>query len=711
MKNLFFLIFAHLFLFTCIEKIIAVNAVLESITTQYPMIVQTTSQIKANKSIPQKFRGDWFSKTTGEWEISFQDSLAIYKKQIWSYADINFKSVNGFILLKNNVSEIKLFVKYKNSDFCLIGEEPESMITCCKEKLRLKNHQDSIPFESPIFKTEDSVVLSGYLKGYNPKSKIKTGLLVNENIIKGERNVSLFKISENGSFSIKLPIYYPHEVRMMIDTLSSNVFLEPGKNLFVMIDLQNGEKLFMGESAGLNIDLISLRQINTLEELKMDPPLNMKAYQIKEIDIKYKTAIRFIATIGSYGRLKDPYHEKLDAEMFEFYNSGLLNNPLSIISKEYFIFVYLFKGTGLNGPYTIIEIAKELENSGYHFTDEELQLIDAAKKIELLQNELRALNKKYGEQFGEISMKYAGKLPNFIEEFKLSNGETITKINYDSILFCKNITLTEEEKVVLNALKTFDETELYKECIKFEERYSIKSQVFMHKHLSFINNIYRKKVKESRKDILKKITELEKVQFILDILTAQEFDRTIWENDSLIESPGIKDKISTPLIMDYLSNCCKKNDKGIQSINDIQKKEANLVFDSLTNKYRGKVMYITFWEGKNSIINKYEQSNYKAILYKTEQLKKELDQKDIVFMYIASPRTSKDTLTKIVSEFKGEHYQLSKDEWNYLKVKFQLIGDQNNVLINKKGAIVYFNLMYWKELLKYELLKHINEEE
>jgi hypothetical protein len=107
--------------------------------------------LKSHAMLSEDISGSWFNSESGEWEISFFDTLAVFKKQIWSYGILNLKRGKGTIELRNGSSNLQLHVKKGKNDSYLIGESPESMKNCTRNDGLMTTIKavDDTPYELP----------------------------------------------------------------------------------------------------------------------------------------------------------------------------------------------------------------------------------------------------------------------------------------------------------------------------------------------------------------------------------------------------------------------------------------------------------------------------------------------------------------------------------------------------------------------------------
>jgi thiol-disulfide isomerase/thioredoxin len=719
-------------------------------------------QLKAMKSyaaLSEDISGSWFNSESGDWEIGFFDTLAVYKKQIWSYGSLNLKKGNGTIELRNNSSILQLHVKKGKNDAYMIGESPKSMKNFTRNDKWMTSVKpvDDKPYELPLFKL-DTAIYSGYIKGYTPRHGGKTGLVAVNDIITGEQSSFLFTISENGYFLVKVPMYYPHEVFVRSDFYNGSVILEPGKELFQMIQPGKGKRFnyFMGELARLNSEWIKLNQSNSVylakrneiqdKVLELSPAeykayckelsqkekdkleqdivklnLSAKAQQIRKIEIEYEFATKMLSynmEFQSAYRIKNKIPDTvrtlavkpkaLPFGFYDFLNNEMVNNPIAVLSNEYHYFLSYIRF--IDGLYTsakelnFAEIAMELEKTGYVLSDKEKEFIKVNKDYADYMATF-----EYKDQATEFYKKYNDNIKELVTEKKL---EHISVAAIEEYLLEKGISLSEKEKVLIEELKIKDSAEASVRMRKFTKENPTAFSDFFNDHRTFTTNYLTEQRRKTMEENLEKHMNI-KVGFATDILKSREISRSIVSELTPLSDAQLQEfqkKITTPFIAEYVSLCneqakteieANKNNKG-SIFNEAPTTEGDKVFEEIMKKYLGKVVYVDFWATWCGPC--------RSGIERIKPLKEEMADQDIVFVYITNPSSPKQTYENMIPGIKGEHYRLSQDEWNYISAKFKISGIPHIALIGKKGEIINPHLSYMSnEQLKKLLEKHIME--
>lgn len=711
--------------------------------------------------LPKELYGDWFSTTTGDWSLSIQHKYIVYKSKVWSYKI--YKKGKEVKLTATNGTSVNLHFKIKKSGICMFGESSSQLASYSKnaEEAQREGTVDTEPYKLPIFKT-DSTTYSGYIKGYTPRAGIKTISISVDDIIADNQKPYVTNIAPDGTFSIKLPLYYPHVCWVRSRLYNGSVLLEPGKKLFQMINPSDYAKstLFMGESARVNSDISRLRKIpalsyrdtpnnirdmsptqykaywkksdaesmHALDSIMKTEKISAKAYQVMKLGIRYSTLVKMMdykfAFENAYRKKNNiPPSQKdiavkadsLTADYFDFINNESTNNPLAVISNDYQQFInrlkylkILQKGNALS--IDTKGLISELKKSGYEFTESEKGMIRQLEKIDSLQNSPEL--KEYAEKYSKREQAFYDK---YQKEFKeiYKNNPTVNNSIIEKYFKDKKIKLSSDEEELLRAMKKRDEFDTIK---KLREVYALindKTSAFHNKHGQFVEDFFLRKSNEARNESLKKLFNIQN-GFSCDLILAQGYCNKIVENTMPLSDKKLKalqQQISTPFISEYIAYCNQQTIAKIEAnkrratgsvMNETPQSEADKIFDNIIKKYAGKVVYVDFWATWCSPC--------RSGIKKIKPLKEELEGKDIVFVYITNPTSPEEIWKNMIPDIKGEHYRVSSDEWNYLKVKFNISGIPHYTLVGKDGKVIDPAIrVYGNRRLRSVLEKYINE--
>lgn len=331
---------------------------------------------EANKSLlPDVLYTSWYNKSNSKLEIAFYNESAVYCNKVWSYKNIVKKPESTSITLINGKETRKLSVSKLNRG--------DVFLTVADKTIRLNRSQESCKkivnkeqYQLPVL-TNDSAIFSGYIKNYSPEKGVKTMFLYAANVISGQQDKMLIQIQKNGYFNIKVGILHP-QILFLSPKINTgyNIYLEPGKELFIIIEEEKIE--YAGKLAQLNEDLKKLstinlfnpfeikrkivtmtandykaycldlqkREISQLDSIHQLGNLSKKAYQIKKLDIIFGYANNIMeynwnyeSAIGNQNEELKKRSRRYPNDYYNFFDRTIIDNELSLISTNYYIFV------------------------------------------------------------------------------------------------------------------------------------------------------------------------------------------------------------------------------------------------------------------------------------------------------------------------------------------------------------------------------------
>ena len=188
------------------------------------------------------------------------------------------------------------------------------------------------------------------------------------------------------------------------------------------------------------------------------------------------------------------------------------------------------------------------------------------------------------------------------------------------------------------------------------------------------------KVKEILKDNIGSDTGI-----FYDLLVGNAYAKQLNEMNPLsdIQKKNIKSYFVNKSFMDILID---ENEKVIQlaaksdkeRIFKIDRSSGN-VMDSIISKYKGKVVFVDFWATWCAPCL--------AAMQKSESVKSEFENKDVVFVYITDPTSPRKAWEQKISVIGGEHYYVTKKEWDKLNTTFSFDGIPHYLIFDKSGIL------------------------
>lgn len=126
------------------------------------------------------------------------------------------------------------------------------------------------------------------------------------------------------------------------------------------------------------------------------------------------------------------------------------------------------------------------------------------------------------------------------------------------------------------------------------------------------------------------------------------------------------------------------------------------LFASIISKFKGKVILVDFWAtwcGPCRMANK-------AMV----PMKAELQDRDIVYLYITGETSPLKTWENMIPDIHGEHYRLTAAQWEYLGKSFDISGVPTYLVLDREGNTTYRQVGFpGVNKMKEELLKATKE--
>jgi thiol-disulfide isomerase/thioredoxin len=201
------------------------------------------------------FNSNWRNEQ-GDWVLGLYDSGAVYGGKAYSYAEKSDKK----IVLSNGSDKLTIAIgkeKAGKRQFTINGEK--MTLECFGATIPAYPTEDNTAFNTDLKKGE--VVISGWIKDFPkeiPEEGTKYGVSIKVmDLLTGElADYKDATIDEEGRFSIKVKVSGTqcityHEVANDALVYETRMFVEPGKNYFVMHNWNTDKCLFMGDDARL----------------------------------------------------------------------------------------------------------------------------------------------------------------------------------------------------------------------------------------------------------------------------------------------------------------------------------------------------------------------------------------------------------------------------------------------------------------------------
>ena len=692
----------------------------------------------STKKVPDELYGKWHQPTDGVLALCLFDTVAVYNNTVWRYDAIDLKKGSGTITLKSPEKSISLHLKIVKKGL-MMGESEKDMAFLTRKRIYRSCGDKAL--STPVLRN-DTAVYSGYIYKYNPKCGVNTMTVSYLNILTTENSTSDVTIDEDGFFSVKIPLLFPHLCTMKIDFFNSTtLYLEPGKELFHVISFDYDRRKthqFMGELAGINNELDYLKKLggyrksdvrnNILETSSHDyityykdlqkkdmhaldsiyetGRISDKAFQLKKADLQYNYAEEMLSynmhfesayrkehNIDRKQREIGIEYDSIRPADINFINNDFANSELALTSNAYYFFLNRMEYHDLMGSpvisITTSDILKLIHKINPEPDDFEMMMIQRMQKQDSIMSLPDYANyiSKYQKKEFDFRMKYR-------ETYKLLYDSLKTYPTFETVkndLESKGIKLTDDENEMVDANTELKSKSFMAELENIYEGISKDSvRTFFSNVREYYPLIRNTKELEYKASALGKCFGIEK-GLMTDIMLAQDLNRKIVKEKSPMDDMQLEESVAlmtSPVIANFIRNCNQqaiadneyRKAHPLATVHEVPDVENDQLFEAIMKNHEGKVIYVDFWATWCAPC--------RSGIERIAPLKDEMENENVAFVYITGESSPLGTWENMIPGIKGEHYRVSGDQWKYLCKKFSITGIPHYMLVDKDGNIV-----------------------
>lgn len=618
----------------------------------------------------------WRNDITGDWDIGFFETFAVYDCKFWQYESVSEKGDKYDIALRhqNDLLIVKVG-KAKNGkrDIQIGQEKPQSYSMITSRYLPYYPQSDkSTALIDNGYNRIDTITIVGWLKDM-PESERAVGafdILYNNIFQNGQTSVS-GEIDSIGRFIVKVPVINSHELFLRHGSTSISTVFEAGETYFLLHDFKNNQQMFMGRNS-----------------------------MLQNMYLAHQDFFGRIAPYMTGGPQHGPYSsfEEFYKDSEQFWTK--MNSDLDSLIKEHPTLSP--KYTNYQRHFWDVIKAERLAQAGNNLPDHKLP---KAALDEIVEKYWKHLPRPYTAYCGEIF----GLRIHLLQEFMMRSGFDATSATFKSIVNDRDLDIPASHRETIGKyLSMIDDFRQKTEGLSDQEEIQTIAQDFQTANQSIMQEMQSLMADAKMKDLITERNFAVSMDYPTAILDSLGADRDMKDffvglnttamisgsNHSL--SPALmemaEERISLSIVKEGIRQLNQKyldiENKNQQSIQSSGMSLGESLFRQFAEPYKGKIILVDFW-GTWCV-------PCMQALAKSQEEYQRLSPYDIVYMYFAnnSPEAKwKDAIEQ--NQIKGDnvvHFNLEPTEQKAIEQYFQVNSFPSYYLIDKEGSLLPFKV-------------------
>ena len=156
-------------------------------------------------------------------------------------------------------------------------------------------------------------------------------------------------------------------------------------------------------------------------------------------------------------------------------------------------------------------------------------------------------------------------------------------------------------------------------------------------------------------------------------------EKQLKEATTTISIPFIVEKI-TETNTDLRNKIAENKEKSKARAFVTPKVQPEMLFETIMQKYRGRVIYVDFWATWCGPCLR----NIAAM----KSLKEELKPDHVAFVYITNQTSPQALWENVIPDISGDHYRLTQQEWEVLSKRYNVTSIPHGIILNQDGVVV-----------------------
>lgn len=570
------------------------------------------------------------------------------------------------------------------------NEVPSNVENWINDAISNSKSKTSIALNPTKFFCKDTARLVGYIKGYDIRSGLNTGIIYVANELTREDNPTVVQIYPDGRFEAKLPLNYPKYTYVYFKGQAQNLiqfYIEPGQTLGMILDWN--DFLMSDRLRNARYSFRNVSFLGPLAEINND----LKSVVLKEPD--YQSLETQVMTI--------------DPETFKLKESKVLMENLELIDKAIQKRSYTPEAIAILKSEALIRNATFLfdflsRRESYSRKDTSNQFLkkpvplsfyDFLKKIPLNDNCLLIapgfgtfINRfEYCDPFTKLIRSVSRSLSSsksffeyLIDEgVKLSDDELKLKAWQESLHKGISIdTKSELFKTMIENQKAF-----YQKYDKYASGYKAK---YLDKIVTLSDTEYNLRKWHQCDSILENVLglnpnlvyEISKTRSLIFIL------KTMKKENARDFLTRLDNGITNTFLVQEGERIFNKTFPAVQKeAYTLPEGKATEIFKKIIDPFKGKILFIDFWATSCGPC-------VVGIRNMKSTREKYRDNKDFDFIFItsegSSPKSTYDSF--VIDQELKNIFRISDNDHNYLRQLFNFNGIPHYIVIDAEGKVL-----------------------
>ena len=628
----------------------------------------------------------WRSENTGDWFVGFMANHVIYNNKVWGIVSQTEKKDTYSLMLAGGLT-IKVDKLKKGKRSITIGNgKPVSCSPITTAALPDYPTKDlRTGFVDNDYNANDSITLIGWMKDMPERAWKQSGEFEVSiaNIFTDEQQKFYTKMDSLGRFSLRIPLVNTSQVYLDLRRSSVGTILEPGNTYFFLNDFNTGQKLFMGDDARVQNELLAypdewnyarIEESQDAMQFKaqMDSICNAIRTELEEhIALRPNLSQRYIDFVKgccltgqgeSMMQARYDLQNQMPKEYMDFVTTELwqkapkpytLYRPFPTFMRDYIDYMSQVDYTVPAGGYTLYVsdglfasvLRKNRAEGKVSITDAELDLFDryATSNKAFLTAQFKARVDAGATNINDI----------------LNIDSVVTQQFQQQDWVQQRNALLEREDVA----KVLQDEAPFFEIYKILRMFDTTGSDPVLKDIALARHFY---------------TQIDQTRKPLAPAMLSFFEQQVHLPAAIALVNTVNDKYAALERSDFANAASLRPSSDVEGMSDGEK-----IFRKIIEPYKGRIIYLDIWGTWCSPCKRNLKESWKV--------KEALKDYDIVYLYLAN-RSSDESWKNVIKEYNltGDncvHYNLPEDQQAAIENYVGVNGYPTYKLIDKEGNI------------------------